>query len=99
MENGQWKGVGANAPFRLIIIILIAFTSVANSFYQRFHEKNQQTSLLSHLFGSIAGLLIGIAALKKIGKKAFYSKAVLWSTGCSLYMVIVFFFVVYKLFK
>jgi hypothetical protein len=93
------KGLGANGPLRVIVVVLIAVSSVAYSFYQRFCENNQQISILSHVFGSIAGFLVGLSVLKKVGKKTIYCKILLRSSGFTLYLMIAFVFVLLKIFQ
>jgi hypothetical protein len=88
------KGFGCNGILRLILLFIFAVINIAFSFYKIFKYEE---SLYSHLFGSIAGFLVGVAVLKDTGRNIW--KPIVRCIGCSLYVLMLIFFIEFNLIK
>lgn len=87
MKNGN----GLNAKLRIMFMILIAIICVFDAIFQNIKYKTAKQSLFSHMFGLLAGVLVGCAALKETGEKKI--KPIFWCIGASIYTILITLFV------
>lgn len=95
------KGLGLSDRARLAFASIFILISISASVYNIHNYEVAQQSLFSHLFGSIAGFLVGFTFLKDTsGNKWNHKwKPLLWCLGSSIYVLILLFFIEFNLIK
>lgn len=81
----------------LALISLAIAAEFGTSLYNYLNEYTNDVSFLAHLFGAIAGLLIGIGVLRNLRVQSWEKK--LWWICITLYMIMILSFVLVHIFK